>query len=184
MRPGRYTAGHDHNQAARLAPGTTPPWRHGPIGHGAQHADGHASLSFSCPRIRADLNDGTDSWHLSAAQVRGAQAITRPSAFCRASPPGCGAAHLDMVAPMVGSRETRRIAGDGPLTLAGRLNCARFPGSICRNHSPANIHSRHSGKLIHERRGRACPRPLPGGSARCPLAPRSCWRQGARQQSV
>ncbi|WP_221088674.1 FAD-dependent oxidoreductase [Deinococcus aquaedulcis] len=112
-------------------------------------------LSFNCPRIRADLNDGTDPWHLSAAQVDGRQAITRLLAFCRASLPGCEAAYLGVVAPMVGVRETRRIVGDYTLTLADILDCARFPDSICRNHYPVDIHSPRGAKLIHEREGRA-----------------------------
>lgn len=113
-------------------------------------------LSFNCPRIRADLNDGADPWQLSAAQVDGRQAIRRLVAFCRAFLPGCEYAFLGVVAPMVGIRETRRIVGEYTLTLPDILDCARFPDSVCRNHYPVDIHSVKGGAtLLHERDGEA-----------------------------
>ncbi|UBV43856.1 FAD-dependent oxidoreductase [Deinococcus taeanensis] len=113
-------------------------------------------LSFNCPRIRADLHDGTDPWHLSAAQLDGRQAITRLTSFCRTYLPGCEDAVVGVVAPMVGVRETRRITGDYVLTLTDILDCARFEDSICRNHYPVDIHSVKGGaRLLHERDGTA-----------------------------
>ncbi len=113
-------------------------------------------ISFNCPRIRAELHDGADPWQLSAAQVDGREAIDRLTAFCRAFLPGCEAAFIGVVAPMVGVRESRRIVGEYTLTLADILDCARFPDSICRNHYPVDIHSVRGGaKLLHERDGTA-----------------------------
>ncbi|WP_420597527.1 FAD-dependent oxidoreductase [Deinococcus sp.] len=113
-------------------------------------------LSFNCPRIRADLNDGANPWHLSAAQTDGRESIERLIQFCRASLPGCEAAYLGGYAPMVGVRETRRIVGDYTLTLSDLLDCARFEDSICKNHYPVDIHSVKGGaKLLHEREGTA-----------------------------
>ncbi|GMA16496.1 FAD-dependent oxidoreductase [Deinococcus metallilatus] len=113
-------------------------------------------ISFNCPRIRADLNDGSDPWHLSAAQTDGRAAIDRLTAFCRASLPGCETAYIGTVAMMVGVRETRRIVGEYTLTLEDILDCRRFPDSICRNHYPVDIHSVKGGaRLLHERDGAA-----------------------------
>lgn len=113
-------------------------------------------ISFNCPRIKAELNDGTDPWQLSAAQTDGRQAIDRLTHFCREYLTGCENAYIGTVAPMVGIRETRRIEGEYTLTVEDILDCARFPDSICRNHYPLDIHSvKGADKLLHERDGRA-----------------------------
>jgi hypothetical protein len=112
-------------------------------------------LSFNCPRIRPDLNDGTDPWQLSAAQVDGRRAVGRLVAFCRRYLPGCEHSYLVMVAPMVGVRETRRILGDYVLTLEDILQCRTFPDAICRNHYPVDIHPVRGERLRYEDRGEA-----------------------------
>ncbi len=113
-------------------------------------------LSFNCPRIRADLNDGTDPWHLSGAQTDGREAVERLIGFCKAFLPGCEHAYLGTYAPMVGVRETRRIVGDYTLTLADILDCRTFEDAVCKNHYPVDIHSVKGGaKLLHEREGTA-----------------------------
>ncbi|GGR20740.1 FAD-dependent oxidoreductase [Deinococcus ruber] len=113
-------------------------------------------LSFNCPRIRADLNDGTDPWTLTGAQIDGREGIERLIAFCRESLPGCEAAYLGAYAPMVGIRETRRIQGDYLLTLDDILECRTFPDAVCRNHYPVDIHTvRAREKLQHTRTGDA-----------------------------
>ncbi|THF88137.1 FAD-dependent oxidoreductase [Deinococcus sp. KSM4-11] len=113
-------------------------------------------ISFNCPRIRNDLHDGADPWQLSAAQVDGREGIDRLTAFCRRYLPGCEAAFIGVVAPMVGIRESRRITGEYTLTLEDILDCARFADSICRNHYPVDIHSVRGGdRLLHDREGTA-----------------------------
>ncbi|AWN21865.1 FAD-binding dehydrogenase [Deinococcus irradiatisoli] len=113
-------------------------------------------LSFNCPRIRADLNDGADPWHLSGAQTDGRESIERLIRFCKTFLPGCGQAYLGSYAPMVGVRETRRIVGDYTLTLGDILDSRKFEDAVCRNHYPVDIHSVKGGaKLLHEREGTA-----------------------------
>ncbi|MGM9322728.1 FAD-dependent oxidoreductase [Deinococcus aquaticus] len=113
-------------------------------------------LSFNCPRIRADLNDGADPWQLSEAQLDGRAAVTRLTDFCCRFLPGCENAFVGVVAPMVGVRETRRIEGEYTLGVTDILDCARFEDSICRNHYPVDIHSVKGGaRLLHEREGSA-----------------------------
>ncbi|XLE16579.1 FAD-dependent oxidoreductase (plasmid) [Deinococcus altitudinis] len=113
-------------------------------------------LSFNCPRIRADLNDGADPWHLSAAQIDGREGIERLLRFCRLHLPGCETAYLAAYAPMVGVRESRRIRGDYTLTLDDILECRTFPDAVCRNHYPVDIHTvRNRERLQHTTTGDA-----------------------------
>ena len=106
-------------------------------------------LSFNCPRIRADLNDGADPWHLSAAQIDGREGIERLTLFCRLYLPGCENAYLGSYAPMVGVRESRRVQGDYTLTLDDILQCRTFPDAICRNHYPVDIHTVRNRERLH-----------------------------------
>lgn len=112
-------------------------------------------ISFNCPRLAPEINDGADPWQLSAAQVDGKEAIERLIRFCRAYLPGCEESFLGSYAPMVGIRETRRILGDYLLTLEDILECRTFEDAICRNHYPVDIHSPRGKKLYHEREGKA-----------------------------
>ncbi len=112
-------------------------------------------ISFNCPRLAAEINDGVDPWQLSAAQVDGKAAIERLIRFCRVYLPGCETAYLGSYAPMVGIRETRRIVGEYVLTLEDILDCRTFPDAVCRNHYPVDIHSPKGAKLVHERSGAA-----------------------------
>ncbi|GBF07833.1 fumarate reductase/succinate dehydrogenase flavoprotein domain-containing protein [Deinococcus aerius] len=112
-------------------------------------------ISFNCPRLAPELNDGADPWQLSAAQVDGKAAVERLVHFCRRYLPGCEASFLGSYAPMVGIRETRRIVGDYVLTLEDILDCRTFEDAICRNHYPVDIHSPRGKKLYHEREGQS-----------------------------
>jgi hypothetical protein len=110
-------------------------------------------ISFNCPRLGADLNDGADAWTLSRAQVDGKAAIDRLLAFLRARFEGCERAFIASYAPMVGVRETRRITGEYVLTLEDILECRTFEDAICRNHYPVDIHTPRGKLLYHERNG-------------------------------
>ena len=114
-------------------------------------------LSFNCPRIRADLNDGADPWHLSAAQIDGREGVERLLRFCRVHLPGCEHASLAAYAPMVGVRESRRIQGDYTLTLEDILQCRTFPDAICRNHYPVDIHTVRGRERLHHTTGGDAP---------------------------
>jgi FAD dependent oxidoreductase len=110
-------------------------------------------ISFNCPRLGADINDGADAWTLSRAQVDGKQAIDRLLQFLRARFEGCEHAFIASYAPMVGVRETRRITGEYVLTLEDILECRTFADAICRNHYPVDIHTPRGKLLYHERNG-------------------------------
>jgi hypothetical protein len=110
-------------------------------------------ISFNCPRLDAEINDGADAWTLSRAQVDGKLAIDRLLNFCRVYLEGCEDSFIASYAPMVGVRETRRVRGDYVLTLEDILECKRFDDAICRNHYPVDIHTPRGKKLVHERTG-------------------------------
>jgi hypothetical protein len=110
-------------------------------------------ISFNCPRLDADLNDGASAWTLSKAQVDGKLAIDRLLNFCRKYLAGCENSFIASYAPMVGVRETRRIRGEYILTLEDILECKKFDDAICRNHYPVDIHTPRGKKLVHERTG-------------------------------
>ena len=110
-------------------------------------------ISFNCPRLDAEINDGADAWTLSRAQVDGKLAIDRLLHFCRAYLEGCEDSFIASYAPMVGVRETRRVRGEYLLTLEDILECKTFEDAICRNHYPVDIHTPRGKKLVHERTG-------------------------------
>lgn len=110
-------------------------------------------ISFNCPRLAAELNDGAEAWTLSRAQVDGRAAIERLIRFLQKYFEGCERSFLASYAPMVGVRETRRIVGEYLLSLEDILYCRTFPDAICRNHYPVDIHTPRGQKLLHERSG-------------------------------
>lgn len=111
------------------------------------------TLSFNCPRLDAEINDGADAWTLSKAQTDGRAAIDRLVQFLRVHFEGCEQSFIASYAPMVGVRETRRIVGEYVLTLEDILSCKTFADAICRNHYPVDIHTPKGQKLLHQRSG-------------------------------
>ena len=96
-------------------------------------------LAFNCPRI-AGLS-ATDPWDLSQAQTIGRQKIRRIARFFKNSVRGFESSYIGTIAPMVGIRESRRIAGDYTLTEEDYLTEARFFDAVARNSYPIDIHS-------------------------------------------
>ena len=96
-------------------------------------------MAFNCPRISHDV-DGTDPFHLTAAQVKGRAITQRYVEFCRRYLPGFELSYLVFTAPMVGVRESRRIRGEYELTVGDVLGAKKFPDAVCRNNYPLDIH--------------------------------------------
>jgi len=101
-------------------------------------------LALNCPRVSTEI-DGTDPFHLTAAQIKGREIVQRYVAFCRAYLPGCENAYLVMTAPMVGVRESRRIRGEYYLTVDDVLGAKKFDDAILRNNYPVDIHRDNDG---------------------------------------
>ena len=84
--------------------------------------------------------DGTDARALSAAEFEGRRQAVEYLRFLRAKAPGFGRAYLLDLAPQVGIRETRRLAGKYQLTRDDVLACASFDDSIGVNGWPIENH--------------------------------------------
>ncbi len=84
--------------------------------------------------------DGTDARSLSAAEVDGRRQAIDYLRFLRARVPGFENAYLLEIAPQVGIRETRRLAGEYVLRGDDVIACAGFADSIGVNGWPLELH--------------------------------------------
>ena len=86
-----------------------------------------------------DAMDGTDAIELSEAEILGRRQIAEVAGFLR-EVPGFEKSYLVDIAPQVGIRETRRIAGQYELTERDVLGCASFDDTIGVNGWPLELH--------------------------------------------
>jgi len=84
--------------------------------------------------------DGTDARSLSAGEIEGRRQIVEYLRFLRTCVPGFEEAYALDIAPQLGIRETRRLAGEAMLTRDDVLDCADFPDSIGVNGWPLEQH--------------------------------------------
>jgi hypothetical protein len=84
--------------------------------------------------------DGTDAGALSAAESEGRRQAVEYLRFLRAKVTGFEQAYILDLAPQVGIRETRRLAGKHQLTREDVLGCASFEDSIGVNGWPIENH--------------------------------------------
>ncbi|MGR4868774.1 FAD-dependent oxidoreductase [Variovorax sp. LARHSF232] len=84
--------------------------------------------------------NGVDAGELSAGEVEGRRQIREYFRFLKAEVPGFEASSIVDIAPQVGIRETRRIAGLYALEGEDILSSARFEDSIGVNAWPMEIH--------------------------------------------
>lgn len=83
--------------------------------------------------------DGTDAVELSQAEVLGRRQIASVAGFLR-EVPGFEQSYVCDIAPQVGIRETRRVAGLYQLTESDVLDCASFDDTIGVNGWPLELH--------------------------------------------
>jgi hypothetical protein len=83
--------------------------------------------------------DGTDAGELSAAEVLGRRQIAEVAGFLK-EVPGFEDSYIVDIAPQVGIRETRRVAGLYQLTESDVLDCASFDDTIGVNGWPLELH--------------------------------------------
>lgn len=84
--------------------------------------------------------DGTDALQLSAGEIEGRRQIREFTRFLRERVPGFESSYVLDIAPQLGIRETRRIAGEYALTAGDVLGCASFPDGIGVNAWPLERH--------------------------------------------
>jgi len=84
--------------------------------------------------------DGTDARSLSAGEVEGRRQAVDYLRFLRAKVPGFEAAYALEIAPQLGIRETRRLAGQAVLSADDVVGCADFADTIGVNGWPLELH--------------------------------------------
>ncbi|WP_035722266.1 FAD-dependent oxidoreductase [Bradyrhizobium sp. ARR65] len=84
--------------------------------------------------------DGTDAASLSRGELQGREQVLRTFRFLQ-TVPGFENSYIVDIAPQLGIRETRRIAGDYVLSEDDVLGCADFADSIGRNGWPIEEHA-------------------------------------------
>ena len=84
--------------------------------------------------------DATDALQLSEGEIEGRRQVQEYFRFLKAEVPGFEAAHIVEIAPQVGVRETRRIAGLARLSGADILACGDFADAIGVNAWPMELH--------------------------------------------
>lgn len=114
-------------------------------------------LAFNCPEIFEGVN-GVDPKDLTQAQVIARKAILRQVRFYRATFPGFENAYVAGVAPMVGIRESRRIACRYRLSDEDVLLRRKFADHVARSNYPVDV---HGAQLENRELGGLAADPLP-----------------------
>jgi hypothetical protein len=99
------------------------------------------SLTFNNPEF-FEYVDGTDSVHLTQAQIDGKAAILRQMKFYKKYLKGFEKAYVAEVAPMVGVRESRNIVAEYMLTGVDLLSKKKFDDAFCQSNYPVDIHGK------------------------------------------
>jgi len=84
--------------------------------------------------------DATDAVQLSAGEIEGRRQVQEYFRFLKTEVPGFENSHIVEIAPQVGIRETRRIAGHYRLAGEDILGCADFDDTIGVNAWPMELH--------------------------------------------
>jgi hypothetical protein len=112
----------------------------GHLARAALHAsriEGSADAWFNIGRLAFDA---TDPFALSAAEVEGRRQSIAAAAFLRAAVPGCEAGALVALAPQIGVRESRRVAGLRVLSADDLRAGTAFADRIAWGAYPIDIH--------------------------------------------
>ncbi len=84
---------------------------------------------------------GVDAQGLTAAEVEGRRQVREMVTFLRKRVPGFERAYLQMVAPQIGVRETRRIVGEYVVTGDDIVQARKFDDAVARGNYPIDIHN-------------------------------------------
>lgn len=105
---------------------------------------------FNISRVSVDA---TDPLALSAAEMEGRRQAFAATAFLAANVPGCKDGRLVALAPQLGIRESRRVAGEYVLTADDLRSGRRFPDTIAAGAYPIDIHPAQGAGLNFETLG-------------------------------
>jgi len=95
--------------------------------------------------------DGTDVLQLTRGELQGRRQAWHAFSFIRERTPGFEDAYIVDIAPQIGIRETRRIAGPYALTEDDVRDCVDFPDTIGVNGWPVEAHVRGDVEFLFPR---------------------------------
>ncbi|MBT3307678.1 MAG: FAD-dependent oxidoreductase [Rhodospirillaceae bacterium] len=145
----RLDAVGQHEKAAIIARGL----KTGALPRAALHysrVPGSDVAWFNISRVQVDA---TDPFSLSAGEMEGRAQARRISRFIRETLPGCANARLSQIAPALGVRETRRVAGDHVLRVDELREGLAFEDTIACGAYPIDIHHSDDAELTFEEFG-------------------------------
>ena len=90
---------------------------------------------------RVILHDATSAYSLTGAELIAREQVWEMVTFLKNHVPGFENSYLQVTAPQIGVRESRRIVGEYVLTGEDVLGQARFPDTVCRFAYPIDIHN-------------------------------------------
>jgi len=93
-----------------------------------------------CPNITRFGGDATDVHDLTKAEMKLRKDIWEILRFCRENLPGFQSCYIEMTAPQIGVRESRRIIGEYTLTADDILSSRKFPDTIALGSWWIDIH--------------------------------------------
>jgi hypothetical protein len=97
---------------------------------------------------RVVRRSGVNADDLTAAELEGRRQVKEMAAFLKAHVPGFEQAYLQTMAPQIGVRETRRIAGEYVVTGADILEARKFGDAVARGNYPIDIHNPAGGGTV------------------------------------
>jgi len=102
-----------------------------------------------CNTVHVRGVDGTDPVAVSAATQEGRRRCRQLAAFLRAEVPGFEQAHMAMLSPTVGVRETRKLQGMYRLTGKDLASATKFEDGIVACDNPIDDVMRAEGDMTH-----------------------------------
>ena len=106
--------------------------------------------SVFCNSVHVRGVDGTDPVAVGAATQEGRRRCHQLARFLQTDVPGFGAAHMAMVSPTVGVRETRKLQGVYRVTGADLAAATKFPDGIVSCDKPIDAVMRSDAAMTHE----------------------------------
>ncbi len=103
-----------------------------------------------CNSVHVRGVDGTDPVAVGAATQEGRRRCHQLATFLRSDVPGFNKAHMSMLSPTVGVRETRKLQGIYRLTGDDLARATKFPDGIVACDNPIDDVMRAEGDMTHD----------------------------------
>jgi len=103
-------------------------------------------IHFNTTRIIR--SDATNAEDLTRAEIDARRQVMQYVAFLKADVPGFENAYLQMTAPQIGIRESRRVMGEYVLTADDLLSARKFEDTIARGSYSVDIHDPDGGGTV------------------------------------